>query len=344
MAQPRIIIISPALANANNGNWQTARRWANMLHREFTTDIAQVWNGEPFDAMIALHARRSAESIARWSVAQGISSASRDSGSYARNLAVVLTGTDLYGDILTDSNAQASLAFAGHLVVLQDKGVLALAPEVRGKARVIFQSTTTRGRIRKTRRHLRAVMVGHLRDVKAPQTLFAVARILKNHPDILIDHVGEPLDAQLGRDAQATSALCPNYRWLGGLSREAARRHIQRAHVLINASRMEGGAHVVMEAVCSGTPVLASKIDGNIGMLGEGYAGYFDVDDAQGLATLLTSCRVSQLESVAAGPDVTSSETLLNTLSSQCDQRAELFSPQRERADVVRLVHDLLAG
>ena len=39
-----------------------------------------------------------------------------------------------------------------------------------------------------------------------------------------------------------------------------------------------------MEAVRSGTPVVASRIDGNIGMLGQDYAGYFEWGDAAALA------------------------------------------------------------
>jgi hypothetical protein len=35
---------------------------------------------------------------------------------------------------------------------------------------------------------------------------------------------------------------------------------IQRAHVLVHPSALEGGAHVIMEAVRSGTPVLASRV------------------------------------------------------------------------------------
>jgi glycosyltransferase involved in cell wall biosynthesis len=38
--------------------------------------------------------------------------------------------------------------------------------------------------------------------------------------------------------------------------------------VLVHTSRMEGGAHVVIEALRSGTPVLASRIAGNLGLLG----------------------------------------------------------------------------
>ena len=31
MHRLKIVIVSPALADANNGNWQTARRWKNLL-------------------------------------------------------------------------------------------------------------------------------------------------------------------------------------------------------------------------------------------------------------------------------------------------------------------------
>jgi glycosyltransferase involved in cell wall biosynthesis len=95
---------------------------------------------------------------------------------------------------------------------------------------------------------------------------------------------------------------------------------------------MEGGAHVVMEAVASGTPVLASRIDGNIGMLGTDYAGYFDWGDAQQLAALLAQSLASQHD--PAG--------LLAQLAEQCRQRAPLFTPAAERAAVRQLVKDLL--
>ena len=104
MKQPRVLIISPAVAHANNGNWQTARRWSRMLRPAFHITVAQAWNGDPFDVMLALHARRSADSIAAWAQAQGVTA-------NARGLGVVLTGTDLYRDIQTDAMAQASLRF-----------------------------------------------------------------------------------------------------------------------------------------------------------------------------------------------------------------------------------------
>jgi glycosyltransferase involved in cell wall biosynthesis len=49
-------------------------------------------------------------------------------------------------------------------------------------------------------------------------------------------------------------------------------------------SRVEGGANVVIEALRSGTPVLASRIAGNLGLLGDDHLGFFEVGDAGDLA------------------------------------------------------------
>ena len=321
---PRIIIISPALRANNNGNWQTAWRWSNMLGPMFEVVIAQTWDGEPFDAMLALHARRSAEAIAQWGAAKGVSA-------NAPGLAVVLTGTDLYRDIVSDAAAQASLAYAKHLVVLQECGPEALPMAMRHKARVIFQSTTAQAALAKTAQHLRVVMVGHLRDEKSPQTLLAAARLLTGHNDIFIDHIGDPLDADLGRQAQSCAADCPNYRWHGGLPHETTLRSIARAHVLVHTSKMEGGAHVVLEAVCCGTPVLASRIAGNVGMLGPDYAGYFELDDAKGLAQLLLRCRAEQ--TIDGG--------FYRQLEQQCARRVPLFAPAAEQAALLKLAYEL---
>jgi putative glycosyltransferase (TIGR04348 family) len=331
-SMPHLVIVSPALRGANNGNWQTARRWRQHLDCGYRVRVANTWPdalaaGDA--AMIALHARRSADAVAAWSAAHP-----------ERGLAVVLTGTDLYRDIATDALAQRSLTLAQALIVLQECAPQALPKPLHGKLRVIFQSTTARQALVKSRRHLRAVMVGHLRAEKSPQTLFAAARLLAGRRDVFIDHIGEPLDVALGKEARATMAAVPNYRWLGGLPHEAARRRIQRAHLLIHASRIEGGAHVIMEAVASGTPVLASAVDGNVGMLGADYAGYFPWNDAEALAALLLRCR----QSAGGEGGGKRGEDLYQHLVAQCRQRASLFAPARERAEVRALAADLLAG
>ncbi len=326
--RPRVGIVTPALADANNGNWQTARRWSRMLATSHRVHLLSHWPGDnapELDVLLALHARRSAAAIAAFSQRHP-----------QRPLIVALTGTDLYRDIATDASARHSLEVAHRLVVLQDQGPNELPPHLRAKCRVVFQSSTSRPTMQKTQRHLRVAVVGHLRTEKSPQTVFEVARLLHPQDGILIDHLGVALDPELGREAQATMAQCPHYRWLGGVSHAQARRQIQRAHLLLHPSQMEGGAHVVMEAITSGTPVLASQVAGNIGMLGSDYAGYFPWGDADRAAALLRQCRLDQ---TLPAPDTTD---LLSRLHAQCALRAPLFSPQLEAQALQRLMHELL--
>ncbi len=266
--------------------------------------------------MVALHARRSAPSIQAWAAAWP-----------HKPLIVVLTGTDLYRDIHTDAHAQKSLALATHLVVLQQAGLEALSEPWRSKARAIYQSARRLVPAVRSKQTFRALMVGHLRTEKDPLTFMRAAGHAMA-PNIFFDQIGRALEPHLEAAALAKVAQTPAYRWLGGLPRAATRQRIKRAHVLVNCSLMEGGAHVILEAVQSGTPVLASRIDGNVGMLGADYAGYFDVGNDAQLATLLRRC--------AAEP------AFLGRLQSQCAQRAPLFEPVLESGLVLSLVMSAL--
>lgn len=324
---PSVVIVSPALAEANNGNWRTARRWQELLSSHRRVRIAQVWpdaDAAGDVVMLALHARRSAQPIAAWARAHP-----------GRGLAVVLTGTDLYQDILSDAAAQRSMDLAQRLVVLQECGPDALPAALRGKTRVIFQSTPARPPLAKPGATLVAVMVGHLRHVKSPQTLFAAARLLQGRADIRIRHIGDAAaEPALGDEARATARDCPGYEWAGPLPHEETLEEIRRAHVLVHASALEGGAHVIMEAVRCGTPVLASHVPGNVGMLGPHYEGYFPHGDAAALARLLQACRASQQgENPSAG--------LLARLGAQSALRAPLFDAGAERQALLNLLQEL---
>jgi putative glycosyltransferase (TIGR04348 family) len=245
---------------------------------------------------------------------------------------VVLTGTDLYRDIAEDPRARFSLACADRLVVLQAAGVDALPEDLRERACCIYQSTRQRRALtNKPRRVLRAVMVGHLRAEKSPETLFGTAALLRGDEGIRLDHLGAAIDPRLGATAQQLMQDQGHYRWLGMQSHASTLRRIQRSHLLVHCSRMEGGAHAVMEAICSGTPVLASRVPGNVGMLGEDYEGYFPWGDAAALTALLRAARASQGQ-----PDGT-----LARLTAQCAQRESLFAPATERAALHRLLDGL---
>ena len=294
----KIVLISPAAVEANNGNWHTAYRWAKFLSGHCDIAIKQDWDSTHTDpvAMIALHARRSAASIHAWAAQHP-----------DRPLIVILTGTDLYRDIQLDASARQSLYLATHLVVLQEAGLAILPKELQSKARVIFQSAPRLKPASKSSQRFTAVMVGHLRDEKDPLTFMKAAR-LSALKSIRFAQIGKGLDALLASAARQATVEQPNYQWLGGLPRAQTRQLIKRAHVLVNSSIMEGGAHVILEAVQSGTPVLASRISGNVGMLGADYFGYFEVGDAPGLAALVQRCGTEP--------------AFLALLQSQCVQRA----------------------
>lgn len=313
--------MTPALASANNGNWQTARRWASLFRPAYRVRLTDRWDrGASGDEalMIALHARRSAGSIAAWRTAHP-----------DRPLMLVLTGTDLYRDIAVDDEARRSLDLADVLVVLNELGASGLPRKLRAKARVVLQSCSERQQLPKARRHLRALMVGHLRDEKDPRTWWRAVNRLAGRADMRFDHIGAALDASLGGEAAALARDVPGFRWLGGLAHGDVRRHIQSAHVLVHASRMEGGAHVVIEAIRSGTPVLASRIDGNVGLLGSDYPGYFAPGDDAELAALLEHAR--------------DDADMLPRLMARLTPRAPLFAPEAERVALHGIVGGLLS-
>ncbi|MBS0595487.1 MAG: TIGR04348 family glycosyltransferase [Proteobacteria bacterium] len=318
MHREPLVIVTPALAAANNGNWHTARRWARLLAPAYRVAVTDCWSGGAETLMIALHARRSAASVAAWRAAHP-----------GRPLLLVLTGTDLYRDIATDADAQRSLVLADALVVLNELGARQLPEALRAKAQVVLQSSPARAPAARTPRHLRALMVGHLRAEKDPQTYWRAAQRLAQRRDIRLDHIGAALDPALGAQAAALAARQPQFRWLGGQPHAAVRRRIQHAHVLVHPSRMEGGAQVVIEAIRSGTPVLASRIDGNLGLLGSGYEGVFAPGDDAALAALLARAR--------------DEADMLPRLAAQLALRSHLFDPAAEQAALHRIIGALRA-
>jgi putative glycosyltransferase (TIGR04348 family) len=314
-----VLIVSPATARENNGNWQTASRWAHFLRARHQVAIApDCCAGENApDLLIALHARRSAPSVAAFAKAYP-----------HRPCVVVLTGTDLYRDIANSPDARASLDYATRLVLLQADGLAHLSPAQRAKASVIYQSAPTvqppsHGA---NRRHYDICMIGHLRSEKDPYT-FMRASTLVTSPKVRLLHIGGALESTLGQAASATQAVNPRYHWLGNLPHSTTRQRLARSHAMAICSLMEGGANVIIEAVTSGVPVLASDISGNIGMLGQDYAGYFPVGEAAALARLI--------DRSIEEPDFHA------LLRRQCDARAALFTPDAERASLLELVDNL---
>lgn len=315
MPDQRVLIVSPATARENNGNWHTASRWAHFLGQRYEVAIASGWEAgdAPPDVLIALHARRSAAAVQAFARACP-----------GRPCIVVLTGTDLYRDIAVSPEAQASLAHATQLVLLQEAGLDLLPPALRAKARVIYQSAPTLPAAAPG--PVPAIcMIGHLRAEKDPATFMRAATLVRT-PHVRLLHIGGALDPALGQAASDTAAATARYQWLGNLPHEACRAQLARSHAMAICSLMEGGANVIIEAVTSGVPVLASDISGNRGMLGNDYGGYFPVGDAPALARLI--------ERSVDDP------AFYAQLRAQCAARAALFAPERERDALFSLLGD----
>lgn len=127
--------------------------------------------------------------------------------------------------------------------------------------------------------------------------------------------------------ARAEERRNRRYRWLGGLPRGQVRRLIARSRLLVLSSRMEGGANVISEAVVDGTPVLASRIAGSVGLLGANYPGYFAVGDTRALTRLLARAE--------------GDPRFYRRLKNWCARLAPRFRPARERAAWQKLIAEL---
>jgi putative glycosyltransferase (TIGR04348 family) len=310
----KIALVTPSIAGARSGNQHTAERWARFLRAlKHRVTVATQWDGQAADVLIALHARRSYASIARFHAAQP-----------GAPLIVVLTGTDLYRDIKTDPEARRALELASRLVVLQPEGRLELPRRLRAKTRVIFQSADVGANHNPPNKRFRLAVVGHLREEKDPfRTVRALAH-LPHRADLEVIHLGKPLTPEMHKEAELWMARDPRYRWLGSKPHGQALRRLAASHLLIVSSVMEGGANVICEAARIGVPVLASRVSGNIGMLGRGYPGYFALFDDRALARLIER---------AVGDT-----KFYRRLKAAVQARRQLFAPAAERDGLRRLL------
>jgi len=313
----RVALICPVPPGSRLGNRITALRWQRMLralgHRPF---ISTANPARDFDAMIALHARKSAEAVR----------ATRQTHP-TRPVAVALTGTDLYHDIHHDLAAQRSLQLADRLIVLHSGAARELPPRLRHKVRLVPQSAPKAHGKPPATRTFDVAVVAHMRKVKDPFRTARAARLLPADSRIRVLHAGRPLSDEMKRDALLEQHENPRYRWLGELPGWKARALIARSRLLAVTSEMEGGANVVSEALAAGTPVIASRIPAMEAILGRSYPGLFPLGSTEALARLL-----SRAERDPA---------FLAELRRRCRARRGVVSPARERAALRRLLAEL---
>jgi putative glycosyltransferase (TIGR04348 family) len=295
----KIGIVTPAPPDSRYGNRITAFRWARILRGLGNrVSILQTYDDKPYDLLIALHARKSHSSIINFRRQNPVAP-----------IIVALTGTDLYRDIRTNHLAQESLDIATRIVVLQPKAIEELRPSLREKTRVIYQSveevpapTGARGGSAKTMAikseartngNFDVCVIGHLRAVKDPFRTAMAARSLPDSSKVRVLQMGGAMTGAMAKRARKEMSANKRYRWLGEQSQSGVRRILKKSGLCVLSSRMEGGANVLSEAIADSVPILASRIHGNVGILGPGYPGYFDVGNTKQLARLLSRAETS---------------------------------------------------
>lgn len=314
----KILLVTPAPPSSRKGNRVTAVRWARLLRQlGHRVAIKQEYTGGSWDALVALHARRSA---------QAVQSFRRDQPNGPVVLA--LTGTDLYEEIRTSKVAQETLESATRIVLLQPLGMAELPPHLQAKARAIYQSAEVPRSEGPRSDRFQVCVLGHLREVKDPLRTAKAARLLRPDSRVQVVHLGAALSANLADEARAEMAENPRYRWLGDVPRPRALRTLARSRLLVLTSRLEGGANVVSEALAASVPVLSSRIAGSIGILGADYPGYFRVGDTAALAALLERAETDS--------------SFYRDLKRRCRKLKILVSPSRERREWARLLRELL--
>jgi putative glycosyltransferase (TIGR04348 family) len=305
----KIVLITPDGPSSRTGNKVAGVRWAKILRRlGHRVRLASDYDGRPADLMVAVHAWRSAASVERFK-----------STYPERPVVLQLSGTDIY-DYLTSDRARTlrTMTLADRLVALNDLAWRVVPKRLRERLCVIHQSATPPRRRRPSRRAVVVSVIGHLRDVKDPLRAAEAVRLLPAQSRVRIEQIGRAYTPEWAARARAEMARNPRYFWRDDVPAPAVRRLLARSHAMVISSLSEGGANVISEAAVAGVPILASHMDGNRGLLGKDYPGYFKVGDTKGLARLL-----GRIETDA---------DFVRTLGAAVRRRASLFRPSRETA------------
>ncbi len=312
-------IITPASAKSLNGNRATADRWAGFLRQlGHRVSVSVKWDGAAYDLVIALHAWRSAESIAAFKQRYP-----------DLPLVVAMTGTDLYRFIKTHPEPTlASIQAADRLVTLHRLASNVLPEDVRHKVHVIHQSAVPLSkRPERSVKFFDVCVAGHLREEKDSMRVAYAVRDLPEDSRIRVLHFGKAHNDEWASYAAEEMAINPRYHWYGEVPHWKIRRAYGSCHLMVLPSVMEGGANVISEATVAGLPVLASDIDGSVGLLGDDYAGYFPVRDTAALRELLLRAETEP--------------AFVEKLVKQCEQRAVLFTREAEKQGWADLLEDM---
>jgi putative glycosyltransferase (TIGR04348 family) len=295
----------------------TALRWQGFLEElGYSVEVTESWSGRDASLLIALHAYRSHQSIMQFKKKYP-----------SRPIVLILTGTDLYRDMESHNEVIESMEMANQLIVLQSSALDLIPSSLRCKAQVIYQSVKVDLPDPVAKEDFLVSIIGHLREEKDPFCLARSLLLLSSDSKIKVKHLGQAMNSQMGDLARDFNTTLDRYQWIGEVSHADTLKMLSQSRLMVISSRMEGGAHVVSEAIALGIPVIASDIPGNRGLLGEDYPAYYPVGDESALANLLYH-----------------SETMPKfyaSLQKHIDLRKELIKPMREKQSIQEMVNAL---
>lgn len=288
----------------------TALRWAWLFRKlGWHVRVEESWSGAPCEVLLALHARKSHSSVVRFK---------REHPSLP--VIVAGTGTDLYSDVADGGEARESFGLASRIVVLQPGAVEKLEPELRPRTRVIYQSVILPRGPRPARRAdaFQVCVIANLRPVKDPLRTARAARLLPPTSRVKVVHLGALLDEFMRAELEEEGRSNARFTWLGERPRAETLNELARSRLSVLSSRHEGGPNAISESLAIGTPVLATRIPGHLGLLGDDYPGYFPVGDEAALCDLINRAERD-------GP-------FLEALTEACRARVYLTEPAQELA------------
>ena len=298
------------------GNTTTAYRIVDRLQQAGHSATAMYTDTPPAaDAQISLHVLKTAAASAY----------------FAKNnlgrLFICLTGTDMNGGFEQSPKlSEQTIALSEKLVVAHPACLPQIPDRWQSKTVVIYPSVTLPDLdpIEIPPAPL-FTCIGHLRPVKAPHLMHSAIQTIPQ-TNLIAASLGNAYDVTDGQQALLNARQDNRYQWHAGFDRKTALAWMNASLATINSSISEGGANTVIEAIQLRVPVLASRIPGNQGFLGDDYEGYFETGRSDQLADLMRRC----LEQ----PD------FVERLKIQLDRQRPLFSTKQESEQLSKLVSE----
>lgn len=313
-----ILLVTPTATDSTHGNGVSARRWAGIIRDlGHPVEISQGYRPGTYDALLALHARKSADAVRAF-----------HANHPGAPIVIALTGTDLYPDLEASGVDLDVLALADHFIVLQRLGLSQLPQSLAGRAEVIVQSVPAVQPLPPRTDCFEVAFLAHVRPVKDPLRLAAAVRMLPADSKVQVTHAGESRDEVLAAELAAESDSNPRYDWLGAVPRDEALTVLARSRLLVLTSLHEGGANVISEALATRVPVISSAIPGSIGLLGDDYPGYFPAGNSEALAEALYAAEQDH-------------DGYLRRLRDHCDELASMVDPGVERKEFAQLLYKI---